>query len=397
MAGKTHTLVDLALQGGGSHGALTWGVLDRILEDERIEIPAVSGTSAGAMNAVVFADGLHKGGRDGARLALRDFWKAVSESARFSPIQRSLWDRLSGNYSLETSPWYHFFDQMTRFLAPAQFNPFDINPLRDLLTETVDFDAVNACGKTKVFVTATNVRTGRGRVFRQGELSVDAIMASACLPFMFKPVEIGGEAYWDGGYIGNPALYPLVDDPTCRDIVIVQINPMRRDELPTSAREIMNRVNEISFNSALIKELRAIHLLHQLIDAEGLETERYRDVRLHIIHAADEVQHLEASSKLNAEWEYLTYLFERGRGWAGAWLDAHYQDIGARSTIDLDDLFADTFKPVDAIEDILEGDVAPEPEPRAPAEPAPSKAPARKRSAAKRPSAKTSGAKGEAG
>jgi len=359
MAGETHKLMDLGLQGGGSHGALTWGVLDRILEDERIEIPAVSGTSAGAMNAVVLADGLHKGGRRGARRALHDFWKAVSDSARFSPIQRSLWDRLTGNYSLETSPWYHFFDQMTRFLAPAQFNPFDINPLRDLLAATVDFAAVNACDKTKVFVTATNVRTGRGRVFRQGELSVDTIMASACLPFMFRPVEIGGEAYWDGGYIGNPALYPLVDDPTCRDVVIVQINPMRRDGLPGSAREIMNRVNEISFNSALVKELRAIHLLHQRIDAEGLETERYRDVRLHIIHAADEVQHLEASSKLNAEWGYLTYLFDRGRGWAEAWLNDHFDDLGERSTIDLDELFADTFRPVEAIEDVLETGSAP--------------------------------------
>jgi len=364
MADDTHKLMDLALQGGGSHGALTWGVLDRILEDERIEIPALSGTSAGAMNAVVFADGLHKGGRDGARQALHDFWKAVSDRARFSPIQRSLWDRLTGNYSLETSPSYHFFEMMTRFFAPSQFNPFDLNPLRDLLEATIDFDAVNACTKSKVFVTATNVRTGRGRIFRQGELSVDTIMASACLPFMFKAVEIGGEAYWDGGYIGNPALYPLVDDPTCRDIVIVQINPMRRDEVPTTARAIMNRVNEISFNSALVKELRAIHLLHQLIEMEGLETERYRDVRLHIIHTADEVQNLEASSKLNAEWEYLTYLFERGRGWAEAWLNDHFDDLGERSTIDLDDLFADTFKPVEAIEDVLAEGTEPPPAPR---------------------------------
>lgn len=369
MADHTHKLMDLALQGGGSHGALTWGVLDRLLEDERIEIPAVSGTSAGAMNAVVFADGLHRGGRDGARRALHDFWKEISNRARFSPIQRSLWDRLTGNFSLETSPTFHFFDMLTRFMAPAQFNPFDINPVRDLLEATIDFDAVNACNKTKVFVTATNVRTGRGRIFRQGELSVDTIMASACLPFMFRPVEINGEAYWDGGYIGNPALYPLVDDPACRDIVIVQINPMRRDELPDSAREIMNRVNEISFNSSLIKELRAIHLLHQLIDAEGLETERYRDVRLHIIHAADEVQHLEASSKLNAEWEYLTLLFERGRGWADAWLNNHFDDLGERSTIDLDDLFADAFKPVEAIEDVLEEGSAPPPASKSPAKP----------------------------
>ena len=364
MNARAGKVIDLALQGGGSHGALTWGVLDRILEDDRLRINAVSGTSAGAMNAVVLAEGLRNGDPEQARAALRDFWKAVSDAARFSPIQRTLWDRLSGNFSLENSPMYHLFDQMSRMLAPAQLNPFNINPLRDLLTATIDFDAVNACRKLKVFVTATNVRTGRGRIFRQGELSVDTVMASACLPFLFRPVEIDGEADWDGGYSGNPALYPLVDDPVCRDIVIVQINPMRRDQLPGTAREIMNRVNEITFNAALIKELRTLHLLHQLIELEGLESERYRDVRVHIIHAADEVQHLEASSKLNAEWEYLKYLFERGRGWAGAWLDDHYEDLGRRQTLDLDDLFADTFKPVEAIEDVLQEGSVPPPSPR---------------------------------
>jgi NTE family protein len=364
MGTKGSKFVDLALQGGGSHGALTWGVLDRILEDDRLKINAVSGTSAGAMNAVVLAEGLRNGDREAARDALRNFWKAVSDAARFSPIQRSLWDRLSGNFSLENSPMYHFFDQMTRVLAPNQFNPLNINPLRDLLSATIDFDAVNACRNIKVFVTATNVRTGRGRIFRQGELSVDAVMASACLPFLFPPVEINGEAYWDGGYIGNPALYPLVDDPVCRDIIIVQINPMRREALPRSAREIMNRVNEITFNAALVKELRMIHLLHTLIEMEGLETERYRDVRVHIIHTADEVQHLEASSKLNAEWEYLTYLFERGRGWASAWLDEHFEDLGRRQTLDLDDLFADTFRPIEAVEDLLQEGAKPPPAPK---------------------------------
>ena len=345
--------VDLALQGGGSHGALTWGVLDRLLADDRIRINALSGTSAGAMNAVVLADGHQKGGREGARQALRDFWKAVSDAARFSPIQRGLWDRLTGRFSLEGSPGYHLFDQMTRLLTPSQLNPLDLNPLRDLLAATIDFDRVNACREVKVFVTATNVRTGRGRIFRTGRLSVDTVMASACLPFMFCPVEIEGEAYWDGGYIGNPALYPLVDDPTCRDIVIVKINPMRRDDLPETARDIMNRVNELTFNAALLKELRAIHLLHQLIETEGLESERYRDVFVHIIHAAEEVQHLEASSKLNAEWDYLTYLFGKGSAWAESWLADHFDDLGVRSTIDLDDLFADTFKPVDLPEDVI--------------------------------------------
>ncbi len=350
MAVKT---IDLALQGGGSHGALTWGVLDRLLADDRIRINALSGTSAGAMNAVVLADGHQKAGREGSRQALRDFWKAVSDAARFSPIQRGLWDRLSGNFSLEGSPWYHLFDQMTRVIPPRQLNPFGLNPLRDLLAATIDFDRVNACREVEVFVTATNVRTGRGRIFRTGELSVDAVMASACLPFMFCPVEIEGEAYWDGGYIGNPALYPLVDDPVCRDIVIVKINPMRRDELPETARDILNRVNELTFNAALLKELRSIHLLHQLIAAEGLESERYRDVFVHIIHAAEEVQHLEASSKLNAEWDYLTYLFDKGSGWAESWLADHFDDLEVRSTIDLDDLFADTFKPVDLPEDVI--------------------------------------------
>lgn len=345
MAGEGRKTVDLALQGGGAHGALTWGVLDRLLEDEGLDIMAVSGTSAGAMNAVVLADGLEQGGREGARAALRSFWRAVSDAARYSPIQRTLWDRLSGTFSLEASPWYHWFDHLTRLFSPSQLNPLDLNPLRDLLAETIDFERVNACRSLEVFVTATNVRTGRGRIFGRGELSVDAVMASACLPFVFRPVEIAGEAYWDGGYIGNPALYPLVDHPGCRDILIVQINPMRREALPVSARDIMNRVNELTFNASLLKELRAIHLLHQVIDAEGLETERYRDVRLHMIHAGEAVDDLEASSKLNAEWAYLTHLFERGRGWAEAWLEAHRQDLGQRSTLDLDDLFADAFRP----------------------------------------------------
>ncbi|TVQ40664.1 MAG: patatin-like phospholipase family protein, partial [Geminicoccaceae bacterium] len=250
--------IDLALQGGGSHGALTWGVLDRLLTDDRIHIAGVSGTSAGAMNAVVMADGLEAGGREGAREALSAFWKAVSDAARFSPFQRSWWDRLRGRYTLDNSLGYLFFEQLSRQFSPYELNPLDINPLRDLLDATVDFDRVNRCGGVKVFVTATNVRTGRARIFNQPNLSVDAVMASACLPFMYKAVEIDGEAYWDGGYIGNPALYPLVDDRATRDIVIVQINPLRRDDVPRTGRAIMNRLNEITFNAALIKELRAI-------------------------------------------------------------------------------------------------------------------------------------------
>jgi NTE family protein len=341
-------LIDLALQGGGAHGALTWGVLDRLLEDARLEIDAISGTSAGAINAVVVADGLQRGGRDAARESLHTFWRAVSDAARLSPVQRGPWDRLMGNYSLDHSPGYLLLESLTQLVPPARLNPFDINPLRDLVASQIDFERVNVCSKVKVFVTATNVRTGRPHVFRQPALSVDTVMASACLPQVFKAVEIDGEAYWDGGYTGNPALYPLVDDRGCRDLVVVQINPMVRDQLPGTSREITNRINEITFNSSLIKELRAIHLLYQLIESGQLELESYRSMRLHLIHAEQEVQDLSASSKMNAEWEFLSLLFERGRAWADDWLASHFDDLGERSTFDLNELFQDAFRPVGA-------------------------------------------------
>jgi NTE family protein len=342
---KGRKIIDLALQGGGSHGALTWGVLDRLLEDERIHVATISGTSAGAMNAVVMADGLDRGGRTGAREALAAFWKEVSDAARWSPIQRSIWNQLTNNFSLENSPGYLWFEQLTRQFAPYELNPLDINPLRDLVARTVDFARVNHCSDLKVFVTATNVRTGRAKIFAQPQLSVDTVMASACLPFMFKAVEIDGEAYWDGGYIGNPALYPLVDDQATRDLVIVQINPLVRKELPRTGRAIMNRLNEITFNASLVKELRSIYLLHELIEAERLESERYRDIFVHLIHAHEELAHLDASSKLNAEWAYLLYLKERGRSWADRFLDQHFDSLGVRSTFDLAELFSDSFKP----------------------------------------------------
>jgi NTE family protein len=337
--------IDLALQGGGAHGALTWGVLERLLDDERIAVSAISGTSAGAMNAVVMADGLQRAGRQGAKEALAAFWKAVSDAARLSPIQRSLWDRMTNSFSLDTSPSYLLFEHLTRTFSPYEWNPFDINPLRDLVAQQVDFARVNRCDQLKVFVTATNVRTGRARTFTQPELSVDTILASACLPFLYKAVEIDGQAYWDGGYIGNPALHPLVDDRATRDLVIVQINPLVREELPTTGRAILNRLNEITFNSSLIKELRAIALLHQLIEVEGLESERYRDIYVHLIHAHEELQHLASSSKLNAEWAYLLYLKERGRAWADRFLEQHFDDLGQRSTFDLNSLFVDSFEP----------------------------------------------------
>lgn len=336
----TTKTINLALQGGGSHGALTWGVLDRLLEDERICIAEISGTSAGAMNAAVLADGWERGGREGARRALEGFWRAVSKAAMFSPIQRSPLDRLTGNYSLDRSPGYLLAESMSRIFSPYEINPLGLNPLRDILNEMVDFDSVNCCRDLAVHVTATNVRTGQPRIFSRGEVTCDAVMASACLPQLYPAVVIDGEEYWDGGFSANPAIMPLVRSKAAADIVIVQINPVIREETPRSARDIINRVNEISFNTALIKELRSIALLKELVRDSGLETAVIGNTYLHLIHTDEEVQDLAASSKLNAEWAYLQLLFERGRNRADRWLAQSFDDLGAQSTFDLEDFFA---------------------------------------------------------
>ncbi len=333
--------INLALQGGGSHGALTWGVLDRLLEDDRLAISAISGTSAGAMNAVALADGMARAGREGARDGLTKLWKAVSDSARFSPIQRTPLARLTGNYSLDTTPSYLFFEGLSRMFSPYDLNPLGTNPLRGLLDDLIDFRLVNEVKDVAIHVTATNVRTGRPRVFGPGELSTDAVLASACLPQMFPAVEIDGEAYWDGGFSGNPALYPLLTSTEFPDILVVQINPLVRGELPRSAREIMNRVNEISFNSSLVKELRAIGLMQRVAEAKGIDLGVYTHTYLHLIHTDLEVKDLVASSKLNAEWSYLRLLFDLGRKWADTWLAENFDAIGHHSTLDLDMLEGD--------------------------------------------------------
>ncbi len=331
--------INLALQGGGSHGALTWGVLDRLLEDDRLDIRAISGTSAGAMNAVVLADGFARDGRAGARAALGAFWKAVSDAARFSPAQRTWLDRAAGRFSLDRSPGYLMLEGLGRLFSPYELNPFDINPLRDLLRDSIDFARVNAAGGITVHVTATNVRTGLPRVFSTGEIGAEAVLASACLPQLYKAVEIGGEAYWDGGFSANPALFPLIVNTASPDVVIVQINPFVRRELPRTARDIINRMNEISFNTSLVKELRTLALAKETgirpRGADGLVSECF----LHLIHVDDEVQDLAASSKLNAEWGYLQLLFDRGRRWAEQWLEANFDRVGVASTLDLEQLF----------------------------------------------------------
>lgn len=331
--------INLALQGGGTHGAFTWGVLDRLLEEDRIDIEAISGTSAGAMNGVIIADGIMKGGKEEARLALEHFWRTVSKTGQFSPLQRTLVDILTGYWNLDHSPNFLLFGMIEQLASPYQLNPFNINPLRDLLAFHVNFERVRSCDLLKLFVSATNVRTGRVKLFDKKELNVDVIMASACLPHLFQAVEIDGEAYWDGGYMGNPILYPFTYHCTSKDVVLVQVNPLQWTSVPKSAQEIINRVNEITFNSSLLKELRAIEFVGRLVDSQKLDPDHYKKMLFHVITAEEEMKRFNISSRYNTEWDFLIYLRDLGRKAAGHWLDNSYDDIGVQSSVDIRSMF----------------------------------------------------------
>jgi NTE family protein len=327
--------VNLALQGGGAHGAFAWGVLDRILADERIALDGISATSAGAMNATVLAYGLTEGGREGARRALVNFWRKVSHGALLSPLQPTWWDRVSHDHSMRSNPAFLIFDLMTRLLSPYQLNPANYHPLRGILEESVDFERLRRHSAVRLYLCATNVRTGKMKVFEHEELSVDAVLASGCLPFLFQAIEIDGEAYWDGGYMGNPALYPLIYGCQSRDIVVVHINPIERPEIPTSASDILNRVNEISFNSSLMREMRAVAFVSKLIDDGKLVDSGMKRMLIHAIDGGDFMRELGVSSKLNPDWEFLTHLHDVGWERADAWLDGSFAEIGKASTIDI--------------------------------------------------------------
>jgi NTE family protein len=327
-------LVDLALQGGGSHGAFTWGVLDRLLEEPWLRIDGISGTSAGAMNAVVLVDGYAKGGAGRARAALENFWRRVAEAARFSPFRRGPIDVLLGRWTLDSSPMYVAMDLMSRLLSPYDLNPMGNNPLRAILAAVIDFERL-AQAPIKLFITATSVRTGRGHVFNNSEVTPDVLLASACLPTMFQAIEINGEPYWDGGYSGNPTMTPLIRECKSQDTILVQINPVERSESPRRASEILNRLNEVSFNAVLLKELRMMALLRQVANPGDSEGAQWAGMRVHRI-ASEMMTDLGASSKLNAEWEFFSLLHAEGRRSAQMFLEEHAFDLGRRSTLDLD-------------------------------------------------------------
>ena len=326
---------NLALQGGGTHGAFSWGVLERLLEEPGFDIEGVSATSAGAMNAVVLAHGLTIGGREGAKQALANFWGRVGEMAKTSFLQPSWYDRLTQNHRLELSPSYYFFDMLSRIFSPYQMNPLNYNPLRSVIERTVDFAGLRRRSAIKLFLCATNVRTGKVRVFTNDEVSVECVLASACLPFLQQAVEVDGEYFWDGGYMGNPALFPLIYGCESRDIVVVHINPTERRQLPRTAQEIINRINEISFNSSLFREMRAIAFVSKLIDDGKITDGSLKRMLIHAIEADDVMERLGPASMLNADWGFLTHLRDTGRERADRWLKVHLPMVGIESSVDV--------------------------------------------------------------
>ncbi|WP_232539947.1 patatin-like phospholipase family protein [Azohydromonas aeria] len=346
--------IDLALQGGGAHGAFTWGVLDRLLQEPGLELAGISGTSAGAVNAVALASGLAQDGREGARAALRRLWTGIADIGGWHG-----WVRAAALPGAATAPWIapvqHWCEAwqdvwrdawapaLGQTVSPYLSNPLNLNPLRDLLERVIDFDCVRRSGGPRLFIATTHVRSGHLRIFRQHEISVDVVLASACLPLLFQAVEIDGQAYWDGGFAGNPSLLPLIMESPADDLLLVQLNPRQCESVPTTARRIVDRMNEITFNASLLKELRAIGLMKQIIEDEGRCARRVRSplyrriqaLRVHRIDSQDRLPRLGASSKLDTRWRFLSRLHGIGVDAASQWLGQHRDDLGRRSSMDL--------------------------------------------------------------
>ncbi len=327
---------DIALQGGGSHGAFTWGALDKLLEDGSLDFAGISGTSAGALNGAVLISGLARGGRDAARQALHDFWHDVSgANSALDPFFAQKQGGAAPLWNAWIAPITQAWAHWARALSPYQFNPLGLNPLKDLLKRHVDVAALQSSRKPSLYAVATSVHTGRPRVFSGANLSLDALLASACLPYLFQAVEIDGEPYWDGGYSGNPALWPLIYETEAADLLLVKIQPMQRPTTPRTALEIAERAAEISFNSALIGEMRAISFVKRLLFEERIDRGRYKDLRMHMISDEKELAQLPAQSKLDTSWDFLVRLRDLGRAAAQDWLERHRGDVGVRSSVDI--------------------------------------------------------------
>ena len=332
--------VGLALQGGGAHGAFTWGVLDRLLEEDDLIAEAMCGTSAGAVNAVTCAYGLHLGGPQKAKELLESLWRKIALSGSFM-FKPGIFDKAYSNGDIYNSPGYMMFNAISQVMSPYNFNPFNYNPLKDILNDLIDFEELHLYNKKKLFICATNVKTNRAKIFTNNEITVDAVMASACLPFLFQAVEIDGEYYWDGGYMGNPPIFPLITNTHVHDILLVKINSIVINSVPTTARDISDRVNEISFNSSLINEMKLIHYRNELIRHGILKVDdkENREIFVHTISGYNELSQLSYSSKMNTAWDFLSELKEKGRRVAQAWIETDLQEVGKKSTFDVETHF----------------------------------------------------------
>ncbi len=326
--------VGLALQGGGAHGAFTWGVLDRLLEDGRFVCEAASGTSAGALNAVVLAAGLAEGGPERAREKLQELWRGIAEIGNYSPFKPSLLDPLAAAWNSDWAASTFLYEFVTRTLSPYQLNPLAYNPLRDLIARIVDFDRLRA-GRMKLFIAATNLHSGRQRIFTEKEMRTEVILASACLPALNQAVEIEGEYYWDGGFTANPAILPMVMGSDTPDIVIVQVTPAHEPEVPVTARGIQSRLNRIIFNAPLHREIQALAWMQEIVRADGGDgrlAKKLGGLRLHHIDGEEVMRPLGTASALNADWSLIFHLYGQGRARAEAWLERHGKRVGVAAT-----------------------------------------------------------------
>ena len=336
---KKNKPINLALQGGGAHGAFTWGVLDYILHKEDLEIESLSGTSAGAVNAAVLISGFESAGRAGAREAMKKFWSSVSRPDFHAALNKALPNPMQKDWSLDKSPFFLWFDLLSRVSSPYQLNPLNINPLKSILEESINFDLINHCTKIKLFISATNVETGQAKIFHNRDVDVNVMLASTCLPLLFQAVEIEGTPYWDGGYIGNPVLYPVYYECDSKDLLIIKINPFKRAGTPTTAREILNRIDEINFNSSLIKDLRAIRFVQRLLSEHKVRSENYKHMLIHVIDGDEYLVPLSASSKFNTEKQFIDFLHTAGWNVAEQWFSENQGHLGKKSSFDLDALF----------------------------------------------------------
>lgn len=340
MTVKEKKRINLALQGGGAHGAFTWGVLDKFLELDIFTIDGISATSAGSMNAVILAQGMLSGGNEGARRLLYEFWYAMSECGKLSAVT------LSSPMDYFLKPYlnvplnFYFFSSMINLFSPYQFNPFNIHPIRQVLDKLIDFEKIKTQSDIKLFICATNVETGKIRIFKEKDLSADVILASACLPKLFQAVEVKGDYYWDGGYLGNPAIFPLIYNTEAKDILILHVVPIVRDHVPDNVTEIDARLREISFNSSLMREMRAIAFVTKLID-EGWMRPEYQDrlkhINMHCLRADAALQAFPLASVYLPDWNFLLELRDLGRQAAELWLKENYAFIGKQTTINFDE------------------------------------------------------------